>query len=367
MPNINAAYTWAIATCNDPNVRYSMTYRNQQTINGLTYYDCSSFIWYALLAGGFDCVSAHGGDSWPFTTDDMGAVLLALGFRLVPLNGIILPGDIGVHHRGSARGHTEMYYTGGNGTGITMGAHGSSYPADRQVAINTDYTSGSYWAEIYRYGDGVSYSWHNKNYGAYSRNSIEAQENVMKITEILTQRGWTANAIAGVIGNIEAESGLNPWRWQSDTQNMSLGYGLFQYTPANKYVNDSLASTINEYAPNYPVGNGGQDDGTAQLIYMTVNSVPNGQGGRGTQYIPTAQYPLSFADFQTSTESPEYLASAWLKNFERAGVEVEEQRRQNARYWYEWIVNHAFIPTQLTSNVILFKRHLIYRKRRRRY
>ena len=53
MPDINKAYSWAVQTCNAPNVGYSQRYRNQQTINGITYYDCSSFINYALIMGGF--------------------------------------------------------------------------------------------------------------------------------------------------------------------------------------------------------------------------------------------------------------------------------------------------------------------------
>ena len=51
MPDINRAYSWMIETCNAPRVGYSQAYRNQQTVGGITYYDCSSSINYALLAG----------------------------------------------------------------------------------------------------------------------------------------------------------------------------------------------------------------------------------------------------------------------------------------------------------------------------
>ena len=45
-----------------------------------------------------------------------------------------------------------------------------------------------------------------------------------------------------------------------------------------------------------------------------------------------ALYKMCIRDrFKVSGESPEYLASAFLKNFERAGVEVEQERRQQAR------------------------------------
>ena len=57
MPSIQSAYNWSIETCAKENVGYSQTYRNQRTVNGITYYDCSSFIWYALIAGGWDLVS----------------------------------------------------------------------------------------------------------------------------------------------------------------------------------------------------------------------------------------------------------------------------------------------------------------------
>ena len=373
MPSINEAYQWAIRTCEDTNVRYSQTYRDQQTIDGLTYYDCSSFIWYALIAGGFNCVAANNGDTWPFVTWTMEDVLQRLGFVEVSRTGEIKAGDIGFYDylRWNPNtqtywhdGHTEMCYRGGNGEGIFMGARGQSLPAQQQVSIKTRTTSGTTWQHIYRYGNGLEPKWHNKNVGAYSRDSVECQENVLKIMSILIPLGWTDNAIAGLCGNIEAESGFNPWRWQNDSQSMSMGYGLFQYTPASKYVGDSLASTMQGYNPNYPVGNGGQDDGTAQILYMLQNSVPDGYGGRGAQYYPTSQYPLSLSDFASSTDSPENLASAWLKNFERAGVEVEQQRRENARYWYEWITNHEYIPSYDSKmKILLAKQHWI-RKRR---
>ena len=76
MPDINRAYTWAIQTCNAPNVGYSQAYRNQQTINGITYYDCSSFVNYALLAGGFETPS-YAPRHNAFTTYTMKVVRLA--------------------------------------------------------------------------------------------------------------------------------------------------------------------------------------------------------------------------------------------------------------------------------------------------
>ena len=100
MPDINTAYSWSISTCNASNVGYSQNYRNQQTVNGITYYDCSSFLWYALKAGGFDVESAYlqalgyaySGNA--ITTSNERAWLIALGFTQVDINGEWKAGDI---------------------------------------------------------------------------------------------------------------------------------------------------------------------------------------------------------------------------------------------------------------------------------
>lgn len=155
MANLNKSYSWAIQTCNAPNVGYSQSYRNQQTIGGITYYDCSSFIWYALINGGFDCVNANGGNSWPFTTYTMAGVLENLGFHSIDVQGEWKDGDIGI-----SASHTEMVYKGQIGGGICMGAHTANATLANQVSIgsssgNPDYVSTySRFPVVYRFGDG---------------------------------------------------------------------------------------------------------------------------------------------------------------------------------------------------------------------
>lgn len=164
--DINKSYTWAIQTCNAPNVQYNNSYRNQITVGGITYYDCSSFIWYALKAGGFPL-----GNGWPFVTANMLPVMQNLGWRQVPITGKWLAGDIVHRYAGQLaahnNGHVEMVYHSGdvNGTGITMGAHadwfylpdGSIYyvpPADQVSIIN--YVAGTdRYTSLWRYGSGA--------------------------------------------------------------------------------------------------------------------------------------------------------------------------------------------------------------------
>ena len=131
MADINRAYSWAIETCNAPNVGYSQTYRNAQTVGGVTYYDCSSFINYALLAGGF-VTPSYAPNSNAFTTYTEASELIRLGFTEVDASGEYIAGDIGLSSE-----HTEMCYRGGNGKGVFMGAHTSNAELDNQVSIGS--------------------------------------------------------------------------------------------------------------------------------------------------------------------------------------------------------------------------------------
>lgn len=353
MPDINAAWRWAINTCNAPAVGYSMDYREQQTVNGITYYDCSSFIWYALVqGGGFNLPSP------PFATPSMYSVLQDAGFTFIPLSAATIPGDICFYdYGGGVNGHTEMVFAGGNGEARTMGAHGSSLPLADQVSINSGYTPNTRWQYIARWGNGFSYQWHNKNIGGWDRTDPEAQENVLMMMSILAPLGWTINAVAALAGNQYAESAFNPWRWESDTVNTARGYGLFQYTPATKYINSQIASGYTGFQPNYPMGAGGLDDGTAQLLFMH-NNVDGG-------YIRTSAYPLTMEEFRTSTLDPGYLALAWLYNYERPGdpSATAAERAAQARWWYQFLVDHPYIDKH--SSILMLKQGWRIGRRRR--
>lgn len=110
-------------------------------------------------------------------------------------------------------------------------------------------------------------SWYAKPSGAYSYNSAEGMANIAEMNAFLNNRGYKLEAQAGIIGNSFGESGLNPWRWQSDRYNRSGGYGLFQFTPAKNYIDGY--SHIEHYAPNLSTSSitsgASPTDGIAQL------------------------------------------------------------------------------------------------------
>ena len=165
-----------------------------------------------------------------------------------------------------------------------------------------------------------------------SLSNSEMKKNALYIYKALKQYGWSNEAIAGLCGNIQAESAFNPGRWQSDNVgNTSAGYGLVQWTPASKYFewcNSESRSDASE-----------MDNNIDRIIYEVEHNI---------QYYSTDTYPESFKQFTQSTQSPYYLACAFAWNYERSyvvlyGTEAEkEQLRQkrggNARYWYEYLV-----------------------------
>ncbi len=191
-----------------------------------------------------------------------------------------------------------------------------------------------------------------KSTGAYARQSAEALQNAKAICDTLIPKGWTKEAICGMLGNIESESGYNPFRWQSDILlpvgdsriNYQNGhaYGLCQFDPAGKYINN--ASGYAGYAPNYSNRQGSVTDGHAQMLYINDNA----------DYIPTASYPLTFAQYKAATidnYTIDYLTRTWFYCYERGTW--DNNRVTAANYW--WSVLQTYHPHGNIPIWLLFK------------
>ena len=152
----------------------------------------------------------------------------------------------------------------------------------------------------------------------------EMDNNAVITAMYLTQLGWSRSAIAGLLGNFRRESNINPGIWQNLYPDPDNGYGLAQWTPSTKWTN---YATSHGYAI---------DDGYKQLDFLDTDPIGD--------YIPTSTYPESLAQYKVSMQSPEHCASAWLYNYERAGVVAEQERRQWARYYYDLIENIPTLP-----------------------
>lgn len=153
-------------------------------------------------------------------------------------------------------------------------------------------------------------------------NLAEMQNNALLFYDNLKRMGASLNLIAGILGNAVTESTINPGRGEVGGGG---GFGLLQWTPASKLIDWCNANGLN------------YTDGDAQCARIAYEK------NVGIQWGATGSYPLSFAEAWTSSQSPEYLASAFLYNYERPAdpLATEYSRRSDARYWYDYLQEHS--------------------------
>ena len=131
----------------------------------------------------------------------------------------------------------------------------------------------------------------------------QIEVNVWYIYKYLLFSGWSLNAIAGVLGNMEHESGMNPGIWESQIVGNTLGgYGLVQWTPASRHINWCTERGLDP----------SEMDSNLMHIVWEIDD--------GDDYYSTNSYPLSYREFVISFESPYYLACAFAWNYERSAV-----------------------------------------------
>ena len=226
--------------------------------------------------------------------------------------------------------------------------------------------------------------WYAKTYGGYARDSSEAIANANMLVSALENRGFALSSCCAILGNIGNEGGYNPWRWQiyqgqencptvsefenwTDAEARLHGYGLFQYTKANKYINSINASRYasDGYAPNFSDQPGNATDGNAQLQYMVdtfsstyydINTTP-GQI-RYSNYDPYFQalnppidilpwFQISYEEFKSgkyynsSNNIPlDDLTGAFECCWEGVGYSGATSgyfiRKDNAQYWWNY-------------------------------
>ena len=163
--------------------------------------------------------------------------------------------------------------------------------------------------------------------GNYYLSQAQMENNASIIWEFFGSRGWTAEAVAGMLGNMQWESTINPGIWEGLSVGTG-GYGLVQWTPYTKYANWA--------------GNQWENNGQLEMQRIEYEV---GLTGAESQWIATSAYPLTFAQFTQSTQSTDYLTSAFMHNYERPDSYSTESTRQGyARYWYTFINDEPAPP-----------------------
>ena len=156
--SIQGMYDWSVRECSRTDVAYSQSYRNQQTVNGITYYDCSSFVFFAMwLGGGLDVGALgfstdinkyHNGDANAWVVTSMVNTYLpqVAGFEFYDAsNTSWQAGDILAKTNViRERRHTEICYATPT---RTMGAHNTA----NGVSINNYETGYNYYNVLIRY------------------------------------------------------------------------------------------------------------------------------------------------------------------------------------------------------------------------
>lgn len=153
--------------------------------------------------------------------------------------------------------------------------------------------------------------------GNFYLTKAQMTDNAWYIYHYLKDKGWSVNAIAGILGNMQTESTINPAIWQSLQEGrLDLGYGLVQWTPASKYFDWCSSRGLNPEE---------MDSNLLRIEYELEN---------GLQWIKTSAYPLSFNEFIVSELDPYTLAIMFMKNYERPEDQNQPQRGTQAREWY---------------------------------
>jgi peptidoglycan hydrolase-like protein with peptidoglycan-binding domain len=156
-------------------------------------------------------------------------------------------------------------------------------------------------------------------------------ENARYIYSFFIGKGWTSNSICGLLGNMQAESGII-----ADINEIGGGggYGLVQWTPKSILTNWANQN--------------GLDYTTVETQWEKIQwELENGQ-----QFYATSAYPMNFKQFTQSTDSAAYLAKVFTSNYERPANSSQPQRSVWAEEWYSMLVLGTPIPDNLNVYTI---------------
>lgn len=148
----------------------------------------------------------------------------------------------------------------------------------------------------------------------------EMENNATEFYGYFNSKGFTIESVAGMLGNLQQESNINPGMKQ--TASASSGWGLIQWTPSSNLTNYATAH--------------GSDWATGEIqTQLMWDEIINRYGG---QWIPKPSlgYGYTGAEFSQLTDVAE-ACKAYLYERERAGTEALTKRLTYANNWYEYL------------------------------
>lgn len=155
----------------------------------------------------------------------------------------------------------------------------------------------------------------------------QMEVNALYIYSYLKHEGWSENAISALLGNMQAESSINPGRWQSDRvggEPEGHGYSLVQWTPYTKYTNWCSSEGYGDPSE--------MDSALARILYEVEHNI---------QWIGRLDWAdMTFKEFSESSETVGYLAVGFLLCYERPADQsesVQNYRTSLAEAWYTYL------------------------------
>ena len=183
-------------------------------------------------------------------------------------------------------------------------------------------------------------------YGSYWRGNewgitrAQMELNATYIWNYLGSQGWSLQAVAGILGNTEFESGHNPGIWQNLEPIASHGYGIVQWTPSTKFTEWAQE---NGYPINVMYGQLGR------ILFERDNNI---------QWSTSLEYPISFGRYwNTHSHSAHWCGGAWFMNYERGPNPAVARIRENAAREGAYFLATQPQPTiKGPSNWVVYKR-----------
>lgn len=149
--------------------------------------------------------------------------------------------------------------------------------------------------------------------------TTEQEKNAWQVWTFLKDKGYTEQAAAAILGNMQGESGIYP---DKDEVGSGIGYGLVQWTasngvtPGRTYIQQKLAAA----------GITGDYRTIETQLKLLEWDMFNGQ------YIQTGGYPYSPSEFKQLTNIAT-ATMAFERNFERP-LNTHPERIEWANDWY---------------------------------
>lgn len=231
-------------------------------------------------------------------------------------------GDVCVYSSayGGGYGHIAMYYNGKifgqNQGGIAYPSGGACFNLIAHPMPDLGYLRPK--------GLGSGLSWIIPN-PSRPLTMAEMQNNAKCVWGYLHSKGWSLQAVCGMLGNMQSESTINPNRWEGDIYQAQpverRGFGLIQWTPWTIITNYLGSAKIEEY-------------GNLECEYLDYER-KNNPGGC---WIDKG-YGLSYSQYATSTRDAGDLAIIFLANRERPADPNQPIRATQAREWYNYLRN----------------------------